>query len=484
LRQSLRNATPVPFVPRDAREAEVLGDIYARIPPDAEERIAVLEASVDAIATPAESTLTTIPGTLLVGHGGTGLNYYQVGDLIYATTPTLLHRLAMGTEGQVLVSGAAVPEWESDLRLGSLKFTERGLRPLVTFMFDDGFVSDITIAKPVFDAQGEVACSAITSDYVDTAGKLTWAQVEELYLAGWEIVNHTKTHPNLTTLTAAQMRTEFEGCDAALEAHGITATNACYPFHAQDALVRSVAREYFRAARGGLGELNEPVLNTFALASRLDGVPADLAVYQALVDTAESENRWLILYCHSIGPANAAMYDTLIDYIQAKDIEIVTMDQALDLVENIVDVGDAVSINEVGMRMTLFGALEIGGIGVFKFSDEITYKRIQSYGGQALILNSLGNRVGIGLTNPIGRAHIDQSATAGNEPVLVLDQADVSEEFIRFIGTSANTVLTQSIVEEADVTLATRQGFVKIYVQDDGDQLADQDYFMPVYTLA
>lgn len=91
--------------------------------------------------------------------------------------------------------------------------------------------------------------------------------------------------------------------------------------------------------------------------------------------------------------------------------------------------------------------------------------------------------VGIGVTSPSASLHVDQSSTTGAKPVLTVDQADVSEEFIRFIGTSADTVLTQSIVENADVTTATLEGWLKVYVQDDGNQLTDQAYFVPIYTL-
>lgn len=97
-----------------------------------------------------------------------------------------------------------------------------------------------------------------------------------------------------------------------------------------------------------------------------------------------------------------------------------------------------------------------------------------------------GGRVGIGtgVTLPTGQLHVDQASTTGAIPVLLLDQADVSEEFIRFIGTAAAATLTQSIVAEGDVTTATRAGFVKVYVQDDGNQITDQAYFVPLFTLA
>ena len=45
--------------------------------------------------------------------------------------------------------------------------------------------------------------------------------------------------------------------------------------------------------------------------------------------------------------------------------------------------------------------------------------------------------VGIGINEPTAQVHIDQSSTSGAVPVLKLDQADIDDTFIDFIGTSA-----------------------------------------------
>jgi hydroxymethylpyrimidine/phosphomethylpyrimidine kinase len=96
------------------------------------------------------------------------------------------------------------------------------------------------------------------------------------------------------------------------------------------------------------------------------------------------------------------------------------------------------------------------------------------------------DRVGIGVAagSLTGKLHIDQYEDTGAEPVIVLDQADVSEEFVRMIGQAAAATLTQSLVNEADVTTPTRVGWFKVYVQDDGNQITDGAYYVPFYTLA
>ena len=79
---------------------------------------------------------------------------------------------------------------------------------------------------------------------------------------------------------------------------------------------------------------------------------------------------------------------------------------------------------------------------------------------------------------------IVQDSTTGAQPVLALDQDDISEEFIRFTGSAAAGVLTQSIVDEGDQASETEEGFVKVYVVDEGNQITDQAYFLKLYTLA
>ena len=92
-------------------------------------------------------------------------------------------------------------------------------------------------------------------------------------------------------------------------------------------------------------------------------------------------------------------------------------------------------------------------------------------------------RVGIGQTAPAAQLHVDQSSTTGAVPVLTLDQADVSEEFLRLIGTSAADA-SQSLVDAADMTTpGSIVGWIRVYIQDDAASgaIVDGYYFVPVY---
>jgi len=103
--------------------------------------------------------------------------------------------------------------------------------------------------------------------------------------------------------------------------------------------------------------------------------------------------------------------------------------------------------------------------------------------GTAMTLHD-DQRVSIGTTFPGGQLKVEQPSTGAVRPALTLIQRNEEQEFIVYRGTSDSGELAYSLVGEGDVTTATRQGFVKVNVTDDGSELADQDYYMPIYTLA
>lgn len=99
------------------------------------------------------------------------------------------------------------------------------------------------------------------------------------------------------------------------------------------------------------------------------------------------------------------------------------------------------------------------------------------------IIKSTGN-VGIGISASLdGKVHIDQSSTTGAVPVLTLDQADVSEEFFKFVGEST-TDNSYSLVDSANLgTAGSIVGWVRIYVEDvaSSGAITDGNYWMPFY---
>jgi len=55
---------------------------------------------------------------------------------------------------------------------------------------------------------------------------------------------------------------------------------------------------------------------------------------------------------------------------------------------------------------------------------------------------------------------------------------------MRLEGTAAAADLTRSIVDEGDQSTTTLEGWIKVNIQDLGNQVADGNYYVPFYTLA
>jgi polysaccharide deacetylase len=170
--------------------------------------------------------------------------------------------------------------------------------PLFTFVFDDGNDTDYTVARDIFAAQQAVACSAITTDWIGTKDHLTVDQIRGLRDAGWEIMSHTASHPNLRSLTAAGLEDEFSRSKAVLEGLGVKVRNIVYPYNKNNELVRAIAREYYRSGRGGTNASNTADIDPYFLKSYSN--KHDAARMKSFIDRAYAERSWIIFYHHQI----------------------------------------------------------------------------------------------------------------------------------------------------------------------------------------
>jgi hypothetical protein len=71
-----------------------------------------LPQNIATTSTPTFSDLT-LSHPLTIANGGTGLNTYTAGDLVYFASGTTFSKLTIGTEGKVLVVSSGVPAWSA-----------------------------------------------------------------------------------------------------------------------------------------------------------------------------------------------------------------------------------------------------------------------------------------------------------------------------------------------------------------------------------
>ncbi len=126
-----------------------------------------------------------------------------------------------------------------------------------------------------------------------------------------------------------------------------------------------------------------------------------------------------------------------------------------------------------------------GASGTLTLSSTTNASKGQIYFGSGLNSAYIENldRLTINTLVAGGTIHADQRSTTAAIPVLVLDQADVDEDFFKFIGTS-DTNVDRALVDAADFTTpGAIVGWLKINVQDDQatNPITDGDYYMPFY---
>jgi len=87
----------------------------------------------------------------------------------------------------------------------------------VILTFDDGDISNYTIAYPIFKKYNFGATFFIITDKIDTPGYMTWQNVKEMSDNGMEIGSHTKTHAYLPSLSEKDVVFEFKESKKTLE---------------------------------------------------------------------------------------------------------------------------------------------------------------------------------------------------------------------------------------------------------------------------
>jgi peptidoglycan/xylan/chitin deacetylase (PgdA/CDA1 family) len=115
-------------------------------------------------------------------------------------------------------------------------------RPVV-LSFDDGFAEQDAVARPVLARHGWPGVLNLQLNRLGARGGLSRAAVRRLVAAGWEVGDHSSTHPDLTRVSATRLKAEVAGSRTALRARlGINPMFFCYPYGRVDARVRRAVR--------------------------------------------------------------------------------------------------------------------------------------------------------------------------------------------------------------------------------------------------
>ena len=220
----------------------------------------------------------------------------------------------------------------------SPKFTEG----MVSFSFDDGFENTYTNGIPILDKAGIKSTQAIITSGFNDPEYMTKDQVKILAANGHEISAHTRTHPDLVTLTQAQAMDEISGSKADLAALGITATSFMYPFDSySDSVVSLVKNAGFLGARDSDIGYNTPLSNPYLIESQNVNNDVSIDTIKGWIDKAISEKLWVVLVFHrqvklpntpeNLYCNDPAILQQIVDYVKLKNVKTVTVGQGVSM---------------------------------------------------------------------------------------------------------------------------------------------------------
>jgi peptidoglycan/xylan/chitin deacetylase (PgdA/CDA1 family) len=292
---------------------------------------------------------TTIPTTTISCNGAPcqSAPYYQpvtvaltasdtggwgVANTYYTTNGTTPTTSSPVYTGPFTINGPATVEFFTTALSGNTEpvVTQQiQVDTVVSLTFDDQWEDEWLYGQPYMQEYGFLGTYyVITSDSDNGyACCMSWSQLDQLEAEGNDVGGQTIDHPDLTTLTVAEMQAELCGSRQDMINNGIPdPVSMAYPYGDYNATVESVASECgWLTARQGGGISNS---NTVPTAPYLSTIPPPnpMALQTIAVDGTADENLndlesfvdaasangggWLPITFHDVCDANASDYST------------------------------------------------------------------------------------------------------------------------------------------------------------------------------
>jgi peptidoglycan/xylan/chitin deacetylase (PgdA/CDA1 family) len=186
----------------------------------------------------------------------------------------------------------------------------------VTFMFDDGYKSTKSVAKPILDQYGFPGSSAAISGVVGAPGPgdMTAQDLRDLQAAGWDIASHSVTHPSFPTLSISAARTELRNSKNRLAGFGLIIDSFVWPYGDYNQAVIGLAQAglpsapLYKSARNV--EFDDNAYGTFPYALKVLELVNTTTFDQvkSWIDDVQAGGRWGILLMHDVDE-NPGPYD-------------------------------------------------------------------------------------------------------------------------------------------------------------------------------
>lgn len=214
----------------------------------------------------------------------------------------------------------------------------------IVFVMDDGWDTQYTQGYSILKKYGYPGCIAVIPATVDTDNYVSYSELADLYMDGWDMLNHTYNHVQLTGMTQDKQAEQMIQARDWLTSHGLKRGSDVIVFPGglfDAATLDALSTNHFiggRSLKSLWTATAGCILEDVEVCSIYDDLSFDTV--QAAIDKAIRGNSTLVLVIHKIEPVTEDQhmqvspedFSRIVDYIhdQEENLSVITMTQLID----------------------------------------------------------------------------------------------------------------------------------------------------------
>ena len=210
---------------------------------------------------------------------------------------------------------------------------------LITFWFDDAWISQYAVAFPILKKSGFPAALAVPTSAINWDGYMTWAQIKRVKYNGWEITAHSRSHEcDLIKLNHDKLVDELAGSQMDLLEKGYKTDIYVEPCGVGNEELIKTAKDYYLSLRTTEEGLNSiPLADPYSLKIVEVGNNTNLKDIENWVNQAKISKSWLIIMFHKIEETGyeyttpTSTLESIVNTISKSGLRVVLPSQALNI---------------------------------------------------------------------------------------------------------------------------------------------------------
>ena len=210
---------------------------------------------------------------------------------------------------------------------------------LITFWFDDAWISQYAVAFPILKKSGFPAALAVPTSAINWDGYMTWAQIKRVKYNGWEITAHSRSHEcDLIKLNHDKLVDELAGSQMDLLEKGYKTDIYVEPCGVGNEELIKTAKDYYLSLRTTEEGLNSiPLADPYSLKIVEVGNNTNLKDIENWVNQAKISKSWLIIMFHKIEETGyeyttpTSTLESIVNTVSKSGLRVILPSQALNI---------------------------------------------------------------------------------------------------------------------------------------------------------